>query len=99
YGGRVACAPRPVHGKTSRVRHDRRGLFRDVPDPAVVGRYHSLVVTDLPPELEACAWAEDGCLMAFRHRSLPVAGVQFHPDSFLTPDGERLFRNALDGRF
>lgn len=99
FGGRVGRAPAPVHGKAEPVRHDGRGLFRGLPQPMTAGRYHSLVVTDLPADLEACAWSGDGCLMALRHRTLPIAGVQFHPDSFLTPEGGRLFRNVLDGGF
>jgi anthranilate synthase/aminodeoxychorismate synthase-like glutamine amidotransferase len=96
YGGRVAKAPLPVHGKTSSVVHDGKGLFKGIVGPIEAGRYHSLVVTELPPELEATAWTEDGLIMGLRHRRLPVAGLQFHPDSFLTPAGPDIFRNALD---
>ena len=95
FGGRVGLAPAPVHGKVSRIHHDGRGLFAGLPDPLDVGRYHSLAVTELPDPLEGCAWAEDGTLMALRHRSLPIAGLQFHPDSFLTPQGGQMWRHAL----
>lgn len=95
FGGRVGPASEPVHGKTSRIHHDGRGLFAGLPDPLDVGRYHSLAVTELPETLEGCAWTEDGTLMALRHRSLPIAGLQFHPDSFLTPQGGELLRHAL----
>jgi len=99
FGGAVGRAPEPVHGKVSRIHHSGRGLFDGLPDPLEVGRYHSLAVTRLPECLEGTAWAEDGTLMALRHRSLPIAGVQFHPDSFLTPQGTQIFRHALAGRF
>jgi len=97
FGGRVDRAPEPVHGKVWTLRHDGRGLFRGVPDPMEAGRYHSLVVHHCPPDFEVSAWTPEGLIMAMRHRELPVAGVQFHPDSFLTPHGVELFRNALDG--
>ena len=95
FGGRVGPAPEPVHGKASRIHHDGRGFFAGLPDPLDVGRYHSLAVTELPEALEGCAWTDDGTLMALRHRSLPIAGLQFHPDSFLTPQGGELLRHAL----
>lgn len=95
FGGAVTRGPAPVHGKVSVVRHDGRGLFAGLPSPLEVGRYHSLAVTRMPGELEACAWSEDGAVMALRHRSLPLAGLQFHPDSFLTPCGAELWRHAL----
>jgi len=99
FGGRVGRAPEPVHGKVSLVRHGSRGLFEGVPSPCEVGRYHSLLVTELPAELEATAATAEGLVMGLRHRSLPLAGLQFHPDSFLTPEGAIMFRNALDARF
>lgn len=98
HGGRVERAPEPVHGKASPVRHDGRGLFRGLPDPLEAGRYHSLVVTGAPG-FEISARTPDGLVMAMRHRLLPLAGVQFHPDSFLTPLGPEIFRNALLGHF
>lgn len=99
YGGEVGRAPEPVHGKAWTVRHDGLGLFRGLPEPLVAGRYHSLVVTRAPDAFEVCARTPEGLVMAMRHRTLPIAGVQFHPDSFLTPQGVDLFRNALLGRF
>lgn len=95
FGGTVGRAPAPVHGKTSLVRHDGRGLFAGLPQPFPAARYHSLVVTRCPADFEECAWTEDGVLMGLRHPSLRLAGIQFHPDSFLTPAGPGLFRNAL----
>lgn len=99
FGGRVGRTGAPVHGKAWPVLHDGRGLFRGLPSPFLAGRYHSLAVEALPPVLEACAWTPEGLVMGLRHRELPVAGVQFHPDSFLTPHGPELFRNAILGRF
>ena len=86
----------PVHGKTTEVEHDGRGLFEGLPQPLTVGRYHSLVVDPqtLPGHLEATAFG-GGVLMAMRHRELPAYGVQFHPESVLTPDGKRLLGNFL----
>jgi anthranilate synthase/aminodeoxychorismate synthase-like glutamine amidotransferase len=96
YGGRV-LRHGVMHGKTSQVTHDGRGVFADLPDPLVATRYHSLVVAaDLPECLEASAWAEDGTLMGLRHRTLPVEGVQFHPESILTAGGHRLVANWLE---
>ena len=93
-GGRVVRARRPLHGRASRVEHDGRGVFAGLPSPLVCGRYHSLAVsTRLPAALEATAWAEDGTLMGIRHRALPLEGVQFHPESHLTPEGERMLWN------
>lgn len=88
--------PEPRHGRTSAVRHDGTGLFEGLPQPLEVVRYHSLAVTELPPELEATAWSEDGVLMALRHRTLPLWGVQFHPESIGTRDGHRLLANFRD---
>lgn len=96
-GARVVSARRLVHGKSSLVRHDRRGVFEGLGDPTPMGRYHSLAVEEasLPPELLATAWSEDGELMGLRHRDLPVEGVQFHPESVLSPEGPRLLANFL----
>jgi anthranilate synthase/aminodeoxychorismate synthase-like glutamine amidotransferase len=96
FGGRVVRNP-PVHGKTSRIRHDGRPPFEDLPDPFEATRYHSLVVeaATLPDELEASAWTEEGVVMGLRHRTLPAFGVQFHPESILTTEGHRLLRNFL----
>jgi anthranilate synthase/aminodeoxychorismate synthase-like glutamine amidotransferase len=94
FGGRVVRHV-PVHGKTTEIEHDGDGLFAGLPSPLTVGRYHSLVVDpDLPPELEATARG-GGVLMGMRHRELPAHGVQFHPESVLTPDGMRLLENFL----
>ncbi|MGA4860382.1 aminodeoxychorismate synthase component I [Streptomyces koyangensis] len=96
HGARVGRAPEPRHGRTSAVRHDGTGLFEGLPQPLEVVRYHSLAVTELPPELEATAWSADGVLMALRHRTLPLWGVQFHPESIGTQDGHRLLANFRD---
>jgi anthranilate synthase component 2 len=98
YGGEIGQAHRLLHGKASAVTHDGRGVFEGLPDPLAGGRYHSLAATIVPEELEICATAEDGEVMAVRHRELPVVGIQFHPESVLTPDGPTLGRNFLEGR-
>lgn len=100
FGGHVVRAPEPVHGKTVSVRHEGRGLFDGLSQGFQAARYHSLVVDagSLPAELEATAWSPDGLIMGLRHRERPVVGVQFHPESVLTPEGPRLVRNFLDGR-
>jgi len=95
FGGTVVRHV-PVHGKTTEIEHDGTGLFEGLPSPLTVGRYHSLVVEpDLPSELEGTAQG-GGVLMAMRHRELPAHGVQFHPESVLTPEGKRLLENFLD---
>jgi anthranilate synthase/aminodeoxychorismate synthase-like glutamine amidotransferase len=99
YGGAVTRAAAPRHGKTSVVVHDGHGLFRGMTEPFEAGRYHSLIVAHegFPPELEVAARTkDDGTIMAVRHRSYPVHGVQFHPESVLTPDGRRILQNFLD---
>jgi anthranilate synthase/aminodeoxychorismate synthase-like glutamine amidotransferase len=96
FGGEVGAARELVHGKATTVRHDGRGLFRGLPPDFEAGRYHSLAATLVPPELEISATAPDGEIMAVRHRELPVEGVQFHPESVLTPLGRELARNFLD---
>jgi anthranilate synthase/aminodeoxychorismate synthase-like glutamine amidotransferase len=94
FGGRVVRHV-PVHGKTTEISHDGAGLFAGLPNPLPVARYHSLVVDpDLPDGLEATAHG-GGVVMAMRHRELPALGVQFHPESVLTPDGKALLRNFL----
>ena len=101
FGGTLRRARRVMHGKTSPLRHAGVGLFADLPATPLVGRYHSLVVEEgtLSADLEVTAWAvDDGELMALRHRRHPTVGVQFHPESILTPDGPRLLRNFLQGR-
>jgi anthranilate synthase component II len=96
-GGRVDPGPVPVHGKASAVHHDGAGILAGVPSPFDAGRYHSLVVAAdaLPDELEVTAWTADGIVMAVQHRSLPRFGVQFHPESILTPEGPRIIENFL----
>jgi anthranilate synthase/aminodeoxychorismate synthase-like glutamine amidotransferase len=96
-GGPVIRAPEPVHGKASLVHHGGRGILAGLPDPFEAGRYHSLVVdrATLPPELEVTAETEDGLIMALQHRSLPRFGVQFHPESILTPHGPKIVENFL----
>ncbi|MGW0777299.1 aminodeoxychorismate synthase component I [Streptomyces sp. NPDC002835] len=97
HGGGVGPAPEPRHGRTSLVRHDGTGLFEGIPDPLEVVRYHSLAVTSLPPVLEAIAHsADDGVVMALRHRTLPLWGVQFHPESIGTDSGHHLLANFRD---
>jgi len=97
FGGEVGYARELLHGKASPVHHDGTGLFTGLPEPFDAGRYHSLAATRLPDVLEPTAYADDGEVMAVRHRELPVAGVQFHPESVLTPDGPALARNFLEG--
>jgi len=97
FGGKVVRAGRLMHGKTSRIGHDGRTLFAGLPDPCEVGRYHSLIAAPerIPAELEVSARTEEGEIMGVRHRTLTVEGVQFHPESILTPDGPRLMGNFL----
>ncbi|HEX4863170.1 MAG TPA: aminodeoxychorismate/anthranilate synthase component II [Acidimicrobiales bacterium] len=96
FGGRVV-RHQVMHGKTSEVTHDSRGVFAGLPDPIVATRYHSLVVDrgSVPPVLEVSAWTEDGVVMGLRHREVAVEGVQFHPESILTEGGHRLVANWL----
>jgi anthranilate synthase/aminodeoxychorismate synthase-like glutamine amidotransferase len=98
FGGKVVRAGRLMHGKTSMVEHDGRTLFAGLPAPCEVGRYHSLIAAPetLPPELEVSARTPEGEIMGVRHRTLLVEGVQFHPESILTPDGPRLMKNFLE---
>ena len=93
FGGHVRHAPEPVHGRLSQIRHLGVDIFRDLPSPMSVVRYHSLAVTDLPPELEPIAWSSDGVVMALRHRRLPLWGVQFHPESIGSEFGHELLAN------
>jgi anthranilate synthase/aminodeoxychorismate synthase-like glutamine amidotransferase len=96
FGGRVART-HVMHGKTSSIAHDGRGVFAGLPDPFTATRYHSLTVDagSIPPALEVSAWADDGTVMGLRHRTLAVEGVQFHPESILTEGGHRLLANWL----
>jgi anthranilate synthase/aminodeoxychorismate synthase-like glutamine amidotransferase len=94
FGGRVIRAGRLMHGKTSLIHHDGRGIFAGLPNPFEATRYHSLIVEEpLPAELEATAHTEEGELMGLRHKAYPIYGVQFHPESILTPSGKQLLKN------
>lgn len=100
YGGKVARAQKVMHGKTSAIHHKGEGVFAGLPSPFVATRYHSLVVTQVPEELEVTAWTEDEAgkmaeVMGLRHPDLPVEGVQFHPESILTQEGHALLQNFL----
>jgi anthranilate synthase/aminodeoxychorismate synthase-like glutamine amidotransferase len=97
-GATIGSAQRLMHGKSSPVYHDNRTLFEGLPNPLTAGRYHSLAVTEesLPPDLVVSAYTSDGEIMGVRHRSFPTEGVQFHPESVLTPAGDRILRNFLD---
>jgi anthranilate synthase component 2 len=101
YGGAVVRAPAPMHGKTSMIVHNGRGVFSGLTGPFQASRYHSLVVAEdqLPDTLEVTARTkDDGIIMGLRHRTLPVHGVQFHPESILTGEGRHILRNFLEGR-
>ena len=97
FGGRIENAAELVHGRTSPVWHDGRGVFEGLANPFDAARYHSLAAEEatLPEALEACAFALDGTILGVRHRTLPLHGVQFHPESILTPSGKRLLLNFL----
>ena len=99
FGARIVRAKRLMHGKTSMIRHDGRALFAGLDNPFEATRYHSLIIEPdtLPPDFEVCAWPEDDPteIMALRHRSQPIHGVQFHPESFLTLAGHKLLANFL----
>jgi anthranilate synthase/aminodeoxychorismate synthase-like glutamine amidotransferase len=96
FGGQVGRAQRLVHGKASAVRHDGRGIFAGLPEEFEAGRYHSLAATAVPDELEVSATCPEGEVMAVRHRELPIDGLQFHPESVLTPVGPALAKNFLE---
>lgn len=96
FGGRVVRAPRLMHGKVSRIYHDQRGIFRDLPNPFDATRYHSLIVKEpLPRDLEVTAHTAEGEVMGLRHKRRPIEGVQFHPESIMTKEGSDLLRNFL----
>jgi anthranilate synthase/aminodeoxychorismate synthase-like glutamine amidotransferase len=97
FGGRVVRAPRLMHGKTSPIEHDGRGVFAGIPSPCEVGRYHSLIAerASLPPELAVTAQTAAAEVMGLRHAALNIEGVQFHPESVLTPQGPAMMRNFL----
>jgi anthranilate synthase component 2 len=98
YGGDVVRAKQIMHGKTSAISHSGRGVFKGLPNPFTATRYHSLSVAreTLPADLEVTAWAEDGEIMGFQHRTRPVHGVQFHPESIATEGGHDMLANFLD---
>jgi anthranilate synthase/aminodeoxychorismate synthase-like glutamine amidotransferase len=96
FGGEVGAARRLVHGKASAIEHDGHGLFRGLPQRFEAGRYHSLAATSVPECLEVSATCDDAEVMAVRHRELPLDGVQFHPESVLTPIGPEFARNFLE---
>ncbi len=96
FGGAIGPARELVHGKPGLVRHDGTGIFRGLPQAFEAGRYHSLAATRIPDCLETSASSDDGEVMAVRHRVLPVDGVQFHPESVLTPLGREIARNFLE---
>lgn len=96
FGGEVVRAPRLMHGKTSPIHHKARGVFKNIPSPFTATRYHSLIVAEpLPDELEATAFTAEGELMGLQHRTLPIYGVQFHPESILTEHGKSVLANFL----
>ena len=97
FGGEVVTAERLMHGKTSMIYHDGKTIFSGMDNPFPAGRYHSLIVKKetLPDDLEVSAWTAEGEIMAIRHKTLPVEGVQFHPESILTPAGKQLLRNFI----
>lgn len=99
FGGRVVRAPEPVHGKTSLIYHNQKGVLSNIPSPFEATRYHSLILEkeSLPNCLEVTAWTEDGIVMGIKHRDLPVEGVQFHPESILTRYGHKLLENFVKG--
>ena len=97
FGGRIVRSPEPVHGRASSIHHDRRGIFAGLPTPITAGRYHSLTVdaATLPECLEICARAGDDTIMGIRHKTLPIVGLQFHPESILTESGYDLLAAFL----
>jgi len=97
FGGRVIRAPEAIHGKTDQMHHRQAGVFEGLPSPVKATRYHSLIVErdTLPDCLEVTAWTEDGLIMGLRHRSLPIEGVQFHPESIASEHGHDMLRNFL----
>ena len=97
YGGKVTRAGELMHGKTSVIEHDGKGVFTGLDDSLVVGRYHSLMVTELPEELKVTARTANGTIMGIRHDRYPIEGVQFHPESILTPSGKSMLANFIAG--
>ena len=99
FGAKVVRADRIMHGKTSPIHHDTKGVYRGLSNPFVATRYHSLVIQPgtLSDEFEVVAWTEEGEIMGIRHKTFPLEGVQYHPESFLTLEGTRLLKNFLEG--
>jgi anthranilate synthase/aminodeoxychorismate synthase-like glutamine amidotransferase len=99
FGGKIVRAPRLMHGKTSNIRSDGKTIYRGLPNPFVAGRYHSLIMEkkSVPDCLMVTAETEEGEIMGIRHREYPVEGIQFHPESILTPNGKRIIKNFLEG--
>lgn len=95
YGGTISHT-RPLHGKTSEIKHDGRGIFRGLENPLQGGRYHSLAVDRIAPDLEVAASTPEGVVMSIRHKTHPHCGVQFHPESVLTPSGNKIIRNWVE---
>ena len=100
FGGTIVRAPRLMHGKTSMISHNGKGIFAELPDPFQATRYHSLVIEpeSCPAVLEVTARSDDGVIMGLRHRDHPTVGVQFHPESILTHEGKKLLKNFVGGR-
>ena len=98
FGGRIGLAKKIMHGKTSLIHHTQRGIFKDLPNPFIATRYHSLIVErdSLPESLEITAWTEEEEIMGLRHRKYCIWGVQFHPESILTREGKRILRNFME---
>jgi anthranilate synthase/aminodeoxychorismate synthase-like glutamine amidotransferase len=95
FGARVVHTRHVMHGKTSKIRHNGRGLFHGVPNPFIAARYHSLALERVPYGFETSATADDGEIMAMQHAELPLFGIQFHPESFMTDAGDRIMKNFL----
>ncbi len=95
FGSRTIRANAIVHGKSDLIMHTSEGLFKDIPNPFPAARYHSLMIDEVPDAFTLTAWSEDKTIMAIQHKSYPVFGVQFHPESFMTEHGEKLMRNFL----
>lgn len=95
FGGNVVRAPSLMHGKTSAINHDGSGIFAELPSPFIATRYHSLIVNDIPSTLCVNAHADDGTVMGFRHATLPIHGVQFHPESIATEHGHAMLANFM----
>jgi anthranilate synthase/aminodeoxychorismate synthase-like glutamine amidotransferase len=96
FGGTIGRAERILHGKTSLIYHDGRGIYRDLPNPFTAARYHSLIATELPRRLSVTARSENGEIMGVRHKKYPIEGVQFHPESILTTEGKKIIENFLE---